>query len=32
MDGWRLVRDREDELVCEVIELTDSQRMIEYFS
>ena len=32
MDGWNLVRDWEDELFCEVVGLTDSQRMIERFS
>ena len=32
MDGWNLVRDWEDPLFREVFELTDSQRMIEYFS
>ena len=31
-DGWKLVRDWEDELFWEISELTDSQRVIEYFS
>ena len=31
MDGWNLVRGWEDELFCEVIELTDSERKLKSF-